>query len=857
MKFKKIIKFSLAMSLVFGAATVLSGCDKDNSSSKGNDKKYEIYKLAKEAGVTDLTYEEWLVSIKGNKGDKGEDGHTPIISIGTNGNWVIDGVDTEVKATGATGDNGNDGASWLVGTISPNNNGKNGDFYFNSLTQKIYRKENNVWIEKATISDGRDGVDGKQIEIKTTESYIQWRYVGESTWNNLIALSELKGEGGDDGKEIELQTTSTHIQWRYADGEWQDLVSLESLKGQKGEDGKDGTTWLTGEGEPNTTAKIGDFYFDTLNDDIYLYTDSGWILEVDLNKKEVETEFVLEEGTYTGLMKGFEFTATVEKDEEYIVTELLLNGDPAVNYGVTGASISVDGKIINITITVSDSDEETIDITSKMILKGENTLVPFVDDEELSLLKGVYQNYDLMVPKFLTLGENTFALSYNYIPLKGTYEIVYADEVEGVYGLTLTSGDKVINVVVDYFYRSFYMTNIGDFENVTYNYNGDTLVYTSGESVDTLKIGDNDPVEVTNVTYFEIHNMNYLHIETESNKYLLDYFTGEAYDVQTSDINFVGSVYYVTDANVTYVFSNYIMEFFEGYFSTHINDYDVTVDLGNNEICISEEIEPNMGMQTIYQGSINDFAYNGESGYFVNIEGLIVNITLNSDGSIADVTVSEDSNYNPGEEQATKVDSEESFRDALNEGVNSVMLENDIEFTTTVDIRKNLTIDLNGHNISAPTDTYGDGIFHVFEGGLLTINGDGIINSVGNNNYSIAIWADGGEVIINGGTYTNVGAGSHNHYDLIYVKNGGTITINNGTFICQTSIWTLNSNNEYRGTIIVNGGRYLEFNPKEANTDDFGAENNPVNYLGDNDFIVNSETDEHGTWYVVNSSVVE
>ena len=69
-------------------------------------------------------------------------------------------------------------------------------------------------------------------------------------------------------------------------------------------------------------------------------------------------------------------------------------------------------------------------------------------------------------------------------------------------------------------------------------------------------------------------------------------------------------------------------------------------------------------------------------------------------------------------------------------------------------------IDLNGHNVSFPEDTAGDGIFRVEYDGKLTINGEGIVNSASlTNDYSMAVWANyGGEIIINGGTYTNVGA---------------------------------------------------------------------------------------------------
>ena len=49
--------------------------------------------------------------------------------------------------------------------------------------------------------DGIDGTDGREIELQKTSTYIQWRYVGDSNWNNLIALSDIKGEQGIQGEQ--------------------------------------------------------------------------------------------------------------------------------------------------------------------------------------------------------------------------------------------------------------------------------------------------------------------------------------------------------------------------------------------------------------------------------------------------------------------------------------------------------------------------------------------------------------------------------------------------------------------------------------------------------------------------------
>lgn len=46
---------------------------------------------------------------------------------------------------------------------------------------------------------GADGTDGKQIELSVESGYIVWRYVGDTSWINLVALSTLTGPAGADG----------------------------------------------------------------------------------------------------------------------------------------------------------------------------------------------------------------------------------------------------------------------------------------------------------------------------------------------------------------------------------------------------------------------------------------------------------------------------------------------------------------------------------------------------------------------------------------------------------------------------------------------------------------------------------
>lgn len=178
------------------------------------------------------------------------------------------------------------------------------------------------------------------------------------------------------------------------------------------------------------------------------------------------------------------------------------------------------------------------------------------------------------------------------------------------------------------------------------------------------------------------------------------------------------------------------------------------------------------------------------------------------------------------------------------------VLEADLVLETADLISASVSVNLNGKTISAPEDTAGDGIFHVVAGGNLTISGNGVIDAVGNNDYSMAIWADGGSVVINGGEFTNIGARGNDtstdtdHYDLIYVKKGGSVEINGGSFKCETPRWTLNSHNTEVGTFSVKGGRFYKFNPAVAMTDDLGT--NPHNYVADGYTVV-----ADGDWFTV------
>ena len=49
-----------------------------------------------------------------------------------------------------------------------------------------------------------DGTDAKEVEFQKTTTYIQWRRIGDVTWNNLVLLTDIKGDKGDDGSDASV-----------------------------------------------------------------------------------------------------------------------------------------------------------------------------------------------------------------------------------------------------------------------------------------------------------------------------------------------------------------------------------------------------------------------------------------------------------------------------------------------------------------------------------------------------------------------------------------------------------------------------------------------------------------------------
>lgn len=93
----------------------------------------------------------------------------------------------------------------------------------------------------ANGDNGEPGTDGREIQMSASATHIQWRYVGDPDWIDLLPLTEIQGPQGVPGQNIELQKSATHIQWRVVGTPtWVNLVPLADLKGDPGAKGDKG-----------------------------------------------------------------------------------------------------------------------------------------------------------------------------------------------------------------------------------------------------------------------------------------------------------------------------------------------------------------------------------------------------------------------------------------------------------------------------------------------------------------------------------------------------------------------------------------------------------------------------------------
>lgn len=185
----------------------------------------------------------------------------------------------------------------------------------------------------------------------------------------------------------------------------------------------------------------------------------------------------------------------------------------------------------------------------------------------------------------------------------------------------------------------------------------------------------------------------------------------------------------------------------------------------------------------------------------------------------------------------TNVSTYAEFVDALKGTSEVIKLEKDILVEAPIVVTREVVLDMNGKTLSNEVDIWDEGanawaIISVREGGVLTVEGNGKIQTKENDCYAIDVM-DGGHLVVNDGEFVgNISA--------VYVYEGSA-QINGGTYSIQQKYsndpataneYVLNLEDAHRkegtASIVVTGGTFVEFNPQNCK-----AEGNNTNFVKD------------------------
>lgn len=103
-----------------------------------------------------------------------------------------------------------------------------------------------IWaaIDELRAGGGASGKDGREVELQNNGTAIQWRYVGDSSWTDLVQLSEITGPQGPKGNTGETGP--------------QGLIGPEGPKGETGPQGPAGNDGAPGQkGETGPQGPVG------------------------------------------------------------------------------------------------------------------------------------------------------------------------------------------------------------------------------------------------------------------------------------------------------------------------------------------------------------------------------------------------------------------------------------------------------------------------------------------------------------------------------------------------------------------------------------------------------------------------
>ena len=192
--------------------------------------------------------EEDLGSIIGPQGPQGETGPT--------------GPKGATGAAGATGAKGADGATWLSGAAAPTTQGKDGDYFINTVTWDVYKKASGAYSKignikgatGATGATGPQGPKGDPFAIAKTYATIAAMNAGFTSdgvkQGQFVLIDTGNVEDEDNAKlYVKGATAYSYIT---------DLSGATGMTGPQGPKGATGATGATGpQGPKGDTGATG------------------------------------------------------------------------------------------------------------------------------------------------------------------------------------------------------------------------------------------------------------------------------------------------------------------------------------------------------------------------------------------------------------------------------------------------------------------------------------------------------------------------------------------------------------------------------------------------------------------------
>ena len=172
----------------------------------------------------------------------------------------------------------------------------------------------------------------------------------------------------------------------------------------------------------------------------------------------------------------------------------------------------------------------------------------------------------------------------------------------------------------------------------------------------------------------------------------------------------------------------------------------------------------------------------------------------------------------------TSVSTYAELLDAIAGNSEVIQLEGNILVEAPIVVTREVVLDMNGKTLSNEVDIWDEGanawaIISDREGGVLTVEGNGKIQTKENDCYAIDVM-DGGHLVVNDGEFVgNISA--------VYVYEGSS-QINGGTYSIQQKSEVQGKPNEFvlnledvhreagTASIVVTGGTFVEFNPQNC-----------------------------------------